>query len=215
MDSSATSLVAASASCTSFDSLRIHRPNTAAPRATTGTTDSAIIVRYGDTQNSMTTPPITPIAKRSPIETLTVTVFCSTDVSAARRLVSSPVRLASKKPISWWRTESNRSRRRSATTRSPASVNHHARAAEATACSAKTTTNTPAAWSNRDRSLASTTRSTIQRTTSGNANDIDELISNAAVAASNRRAWGRASSSNRRTVTRPSDMGSSCRTGTG
>ncbi len=61
--------------------------------------------------------------KRSPIEMFTLTVFWRTVVSEARRLVSSPVLVASKKAMSWSISRAKRSARSRATTRSPAMVN--------------------------------------------------------------------------------------------
>jgi hypothetical protein len=54
----------------------------------------------------------------------TLTVFCRTVVSEARRLTSSPVLRSSKKATSWDRSFANRSARRRVTVRSPAMVNN-------------------------------------------------------------------------------------------
>ena len=96
-----------------------------------------------------------------------MTVFCSTVVSLASRLVSSPVRVESKKPISDWRIAPKRSVRSLATTRSPATVNSHARTMPATAWSANRPTRASARPSTADRSSAFATTSTSRPTIIG------------------------------------------------
>ncbi len=99
-------------------------------------------------------PPIAPSAWRSAIETFTVTVFCSTVVSAASRLVSSPVRRWSKNAMSWSRMAEKRRVRRSATMRSPATVKSQARSMAKIACTANSTTSSTVPVSNVDRRRA-------------------------------------------------------------
>ena len=92
-------------------------------------------------------PPAICATLRSPMEIFALTALWSTAVSEARRLVSSPVRRRSKKPISWSRMpEKSRSRMR-VTARSPASEIRVKRADTATACSNATRTMNSAARS--------------------------------------------------------------------
>ena len=78
-------------------------------------------------QNRIATLPTAWSTKRSHIEMFTVTLLWRMAVSAEIRLSRSPVRWASKKPISCAMIRSKSCLRRRATTRSPASVNRYAR----------------------------------------------------------------------------------------
>jgi hypothetical protein len=76
------------------------RPYSPAPAATRGTTANITRVSFQEIQARMATAPSAWTTKRSSMEMFTVTAFWITVVSEARRLVSSPVRCRSKKPIS-------------------------------------------------------------------------------------------------------------------
>ena len=99
-DGSATDEAAARASWLSRARTRSFRPKYTAPSAIGGTTVSMIPASSGDVYTSSPTPPTMVTAFRRAIETFTLTAFCRTVVSEARRDCSSPVRRSSKKATS-------------------------------------------------------------------------------------------------------------------
>ena len=83
-----------------LDSARTRRAKSMAPIATNGTTASITSVSFQLVHSRIDTLPKACTKKRSAIEMFTVTPLWMTFVSAESRFSSSPVRCASKKPIS-------------------------------------------------------------------------------------------------------------------
>ena len=118
--SSARPLAAASSSWNAVLIFRKRRPKIAAATITAGRTASITSVRRGLITNSTTTPPTNETAWDVSCTTIVLTADWMVAMSDVSREVISPERRVSKKPTDKPSRCPNRSRRRSATTASPA-----------------------------------------------------------------------------------------------